>query len=159
MGAQSADPAILKVVACRLHLFNDRENFIQRAWHHDPFDFRGGHVSILPDLSRAILQRRALLRPLLEAIKRKGGTYRWGSPFHLIVRRGDCNFTLRGPADFQAFNFMDLPAMPVPNWLTLYPAFPRRPKQDQNTTRTRRRRASEWGRRRVELTSAPIEEP
>lgn len=85
MESRSSKPSIPWVVVC-LHQFTVRESLIQRAWHHGLYGFRGDQVSLLPDLSRAILQWRALLWPLLDVIK--GCFYRWGFPFHLIVRRG-----------------------------------------------------------------------
>lgn len=67
-------------------------------------------VKILPDLSKATLRQRALLRPLLDLSWQKGFTYRWGYPLSVTFRRETGSFTLQDP-------------VPVPDWLQLLPRF------------------------------------
>lgn len=75
-------------------------------------------MKILPDLSRATLQRRAMLRPLLHNIRKLGGTYRWGYPIALIVRKGSSSFVLQHPADLpELFSFLEIETFAIPNWL------------------------------------------
>lgn len=91
-------------------------------------DFDGATVKILPDLSRATLHRRALLRPVLNMARQLGATYRWGFPLSVTFRREQRSPTLCMPGDLPAFFlFMDLKPIPVPNWLQLLPQLTNRP--------------------------------
>lgn len=42
---------------------------MRAAWLKGPIDFDGAPIAIFPDVSRATLQRRALLKPLLETLR------------------------------------------------------------------------------------------
>lgn len=56
------------------------------------------------------------MQPLLEAIREAKATYRWGCPFHLIVRKQGSEFYLRSPDQLpDLFSFIDKPAISVPN--------------------------------------------
>lgn len=68
LGPKSKDINRPRDVVCRLHYFAHREAILRKAWETGTIDFKGGQVKILPDLSRATLQRRTLLRPLLERV-------------------------------------------------------------------------------------------
>lgn len=95
--------------------------------------FQGAEIKILPDLSRATLQRRAVLRPLLNVIRSKGCTYRWGYPFHLIVRKGAQSFALQHVEDIpQLFEFLETDPIAVSDWLAPVPLPP--PQQRQRRT-------------------------
>lgn len=78
----------------------------------------GAEITVLPDLSRATLQRHAILRPLLGAIKAAGLTYRWGYPFHLVVRKGNTSFAVYDKEDLPSlFEYAGMDPLEVPNWL------------------------------------------
>lgn len=66
LGPKSADPSRPHDVLCRLHRYAQKEIILHNAWNHGDIDFDGTHIQILPDLSRATLQRRAMLKPALE---------------------------------------------------------------------------------------------
>lgn len=66
LGPKSPDPARPRDVLCRIHHYNQKELILRRAWEHGAVEFDGATIKILPDLSRATLLRRAMLRPLLD---------------------------------------------------------------------------------------------
>lgn len=67
------------------------------------------------------LRRRALLRPILELVKR-GCTYPWGYPLAVTFRKDMASFTLHTPAELPAlFSFLDTDPIQVPNWLLFLP--------------------------------------
>lgn len=80
LGPKSPDPDRPWDVLCRLHRYTQKEIILRKAWDHGEVEFDGASIKILPDLSRATLQRRAQLRPVLDLARRKGCTYRWGYP-------------------------------------------------------------------------------
>lgn len=61
---------------CKIHHYPVKDLLSQRAWDHGPYNYKGGSITLLPDLSRATLQRRALLRPLVDQLKQAGIAYR-----------------------------------------------------------------------------------
>lgn len=104
-------------VLCRVHFFTIKEDILRLAWEKGPIDFDGAPIRIFPDISRQTRTMRGLMRPLLEVIREADATYRWGHPFHLIVRRQGAEFYLRTPDQLPAlFQFISRPAIEVPNW-------------------------------------------
>lgn len=94
-------------VLCRLHRYAQKEIILRKAWDHGDIDFDGAHMQILPDLSRATLQRRAMLKPALEIARRHGCTYFWGYPLAVIFCTEQASFMLRMPADLPTlFTFL-----------------------------------------------------
>ena len=78
--------------------------------------YEGSRIQILPDLSRATLQRRAMLRLVLDKIKQAGGTYRWGYPIAVIIKRNTQTFHLQQPRELpEMFKFMEMEAIGGPN--------------------------------------------
>lgn len=95
---------------------------VRKAWDKGSFRFRDSEISVFPNLTRATLQRRAILKPLRDAIHVHGGTYRWGYPFHLLVRKEDVNFALHHPYELPLlFDFLEMDPIQVPNWLAPIP--------------------------------------
>lgn len=130
LGPKSSDPSRPRDVICRLHKYTLRDMISRKAWEHGEVDFDGAFVKILPDLSRATLQRRARLRPLLDLAREKGCTYRWGYPLSVTFRKESASFTLRTPADLpDLFSFLEAAPIQVPNWLQLLPNPGNRPGQ------------------------------
>lgn len=78
LGPRLADPDRPWDVVCRLHHYLQKEAVVRRAWDHGDVALDGAHIKILPDLSRATLRRRAMLRPVLDLAKQKGFTSCWG---------------------------------------------------------------------------------
>ncbi|XP_077319612.1 uncharacterized protein LOC143942237 [Lithobates pipiens] len=117
LGPKPTDPERPRDVLCRVHRYSQKEMILRRAWEHGEVNFDGAVVKVLPDLSRATLQRRALLRLALELSRRRGCTYRWGYPLAVTFRRENGFFTLRTPEDLPAFFlFLGVDPIPVPNW-------------------------------------------
>lgn len=80
-------------------------------------------IKILPDLSRATLQRRARLHLILDLAQEQGSTYRWGYPLTVTFQRASASFTIRTPTDLaDLFAFHDVVPIQVPNWLRLLPS-------------------------------------
>lgn len=87
LGPKSTDPARTRDVICRPYHYVHKEHIVRQAWEAGDLDFNGVSIKVLPDLSRATLQRRAMLRPLLDLARRKNGTYRWGYPLSVTFRK------------------------------------------------------------------------
>lgn len=72
-------------------------------------DWEGAQVKILSDVSRATLQCRALLRPVLDRVRQMGHTYHWGFPISVTIQKGSFSFTLRLQTALQDFfSFLDI---------------------------------------------------
>lgn len=122
LGPRSDDPTRPRDVVCRLHRYTIKENILRRAWEHGDVELEGTRTKILPDLSRATLKRRALLRPLLDLAKQKGLTYRWGYPLSVLFRGATGSFSLQRSDDLPAlFRFMEAEPVQVPDWLQFLP--------------------------------------
>lgn len=92
---------------------------MKAAWLKGPVDFDGAHISIYPDVSRATLMRRAMLKPLLEVLCRVNLPYRWGFPIQLTIREGSEAFTLRRHAELlDLFDFLEMEPIPLQDWLS-----------------------------------------
>lgn len=95
LGPKSTDPARPRDVLCRLHRYAQKETLLRKAWDRGDIEFDGAHIQILLDLSRATLQRRAMLKAVLEVARRQEYTYRWGYPLAVSFRSERASFTLR----------------------------------------------------------------
>lgn len=104
-------------VLCCLHHFQTKENILRKAWEKGAISFRGGKVLVLQDLASKTLRMRRALKPLLECIHQKGGTYRWGFPFHVVIRKGGDFFVLKAPSQVpEACSFLGVQPIQVPDW-------------------------------------------
>lgn len=120
LGPRSTDLERPRDVICRIHQYAQKEMILRAAWEKGNMEFDGACIRIMPDLSRPTLQRRALLRPVLEAARRSGATYRWGFPISVIVKKAQHSFTLRNPTDLPAlFTFLEIEPVEVPDWLQM----------------------------------------
>lgn len=105
-------------VLCCLHSFNLKEEILLQAWPVGVLEFDGVAIHLFPDIVRRTLMMRRALKPLLDSIGEKGLTYKWGHPFHLIVRKGTDTFPLRHPSELpHLFSFAEMNPIAVPNWL------------------------------------------
>lgn len=83
------------------------------AWEMGDIEQDGARVKILPDLSRGTLQRK---------IKSAGGTYRWGYPISLTVKKNSLSYILIHPRDLpDLFSFLAMEAFEILNWLQVIP--------------------------------------
>lgn len=122
LGPRSADPGRPRDVVCRLLRYAQKERIVRRAWEQGKILRSGSQVKILPDLSRATLRRRALLKPILDLARRQGFTYRWGYPLSVTFRKDGVAFTVQTPADLPVlFRFLGTDQVPVPDWLQILP--------------------------------------
>lgn len=122
LGHRSSDPDRPRDVLCRVHRYTQKDLILRKAWEQGEVSFDGAGIKILPDLSRATLLRRAMLKPVLELARRQGCTYRWGYPLAVTFRNNATSFTLRSPLDLPAlFTFLGSDPIEIPNWLTLVP--------------------------------------
>lgn len=76
LGPRSNNPERPRYVVCHLHLYPQKEQILRSAWEASEIEFDGAPIKILLDLSRATLQRRARLRPVLDLIRDRHCTYR-----------------------------------------------------------------------------------
>lgn len=124
LGPRSEDPARPQDVICRLHHYAHKDIIARKAWETQDLELDGAALTILPDISRATLQRRALLKPLLDLARRHNATYRWGFPLSVTFRKDQRSFTLRSPDSLPAlFDFLTAEPIDVPNWLGFIPRF------------------------------------
>lgn len=126
-------------VLCRVHYYHLKEEILRKAWARGPIDFDGANIKIFPDVSRRTLAMRRIVRPLLDKIRECGASYRWGHPFHLIIRKDSRSFPLKSPADLpEAFAFLATDPVAVPDWQdaeNLQPLPPQRPRRATIPTR------------------------
>lgn len=80
LGPRSTDAERSRDVICRLHRYSHKGMILRQAWEAGDIDFERARVPILPDLFRATLQQRVLMRPLPERIRQLGCTYWCGFP-------------------------------------------------------------------------------
>lgn len=128
LGPKPTDPLRPRDVICRVHHYVHKEQILRKAWEAEDPELDGATIKIFPDLSRATLQRRAILKPLLDLARRKGATYRWGYPLSVTFRKDQRSFTLRNPEALPAlFTFLDTDPIDIPNWLGHLPRTQGRP--------------------------------
>lgn len=85
-------------------------------------------LKILPAVLRASLQRRAMMKPLLDLARRSNYKYRWGYPLVVTFRRDQRSFTLRTPESLPAlFQFLEVEPFEVLDWLGPLLRLPHRP--------------------------------
>lgn len=140
-------------VICRIHQYTHKELVLHATYERGDITFDGAVVRIMPDLSKSTLQWRALLKPVLEAVRNAGITYRWGFPISVTFKKAQHSFTLRTPADLPAlFIFMETDPIEVPDWLqSLQRSIPRPGSSGMRRSRSPRPQRS---RRRSRYTSA-----
>lgn len=127
LGPKSTDPNRPRDVICRIHQYTHKEIILRKAWEMRDVEFDGANLQIMPDLSRATLQRRAMLKPVLELAQHAGITYRWGYPISVTFKKRSQFFTLRSPMELPAlFDFLETDPVTVPDWLQLLPRFTQR---------------------------------
>ena len=130
-------------IICCFHYFSHKELISRRAWAVGEIIFEGSRIQILPDLSRATLQRRAMLRPMLDKVKQAGGTYRWGYPIAVIIKKNTQSFHLQQPLELpELFKFMEMEEIEVQNWLQHLPGLSRGTAKFTGLKRTEKRKES-----------------
>lgn len=122
LSPKSTDPNRPRDVICRLHRYTHKKMILMKAWTMRTTDFDSDAIKILPVLSKATLQRRALLWPLLDQLQQLGHFYHWEFPFSLTVHKGTSSFTLHRPAVLpDLFAFLEIPPISVPDWFQPLP--------------------------------------
>lgn len=105
-------------VLCRFHYFTDKDAVMKGAWAKGPFMMDGTQITLLQDLSAKTLAMRRILKPLIEIVRQKGATYRWGYPFCMNIRYNGRRFSLRNPNQLsEVFGFLGVTPIDVPDWL------------------------------------------
>lgn len=127
MGPRAEDQDRPRDVICRLLRYAQKDRIVRGAWERGTVSVDGAPVTILPDLSRATLRRRAMLKPALELARQLGFTYRWGYPLAVTFRKDGSAYTLQSPADLPGlFRFLGAEPIPIPDWLQILPRAPGR---------------------------------
>lgn len=107
-------------VLCRVHFFGVKEDIMRAAWQKGALEYAGQKVQVFPDLSWQTKRRRRLLRPLLDQIRVKGATYRWGHPLSLIIKKDGHTFALMVPEQLpDLFKFLGSEVVEVPDWIDI----------------------------------------
>lgn len=115
LGPRSTDPNRPRDVICRIHQYVHKEVILRKAWEAREVEFDGATIQIMPDLSRATLQRRAMLKPVLELAQHAVITYHWGFPIAVTFWKQSQFFTLRSPAELPAlFDVLEADPVDVP---------------------------------------------
>lgn len=128
LGPRLADVDRPRDVLCCLHRYSHKEQIMSAARLKGTVDFDGAQISVYPDISRATLTRRAMLKPLLERLGRADLSYRWGFPVQLTIRKGNASFALWHHAELpDLFAFLDMEPFPLRNWLGPLPSREPRP--------------------------------
>lgn len=141
-------------VLCCLHNYSVREDVLQASWRKGSIDFDGAQVTLLPDVSRKTFQMRRCLRPLLEHLTERRIPYKWGHPFHLIVRKNGRPLALRHPSEVPSFlEALGLPSVQVPDWLA--PVVPQGAVAPTNNPSTRPQRVRRHRRSQRQRSQAP----
>lgn len=116
-GPRNSSSSRPRDVLCRFHYYVDREAILQAAWSKGPFLLDGAQITLLQDLAGRTLAMRRTMKPMLEVIRQKGATYRWGFPFSLIIRKDGRVFSLKSPEQLpRAFSFLDAQPVDVGDW-------------------------------------------
>lgn len=108
-------------VLCRVHFYRTNEEILRAAWKEGSAGvLEGSDIQIFPDLCWQTKIRRRMLNPLLDYIRIKGATYRWGFPMALVVKREGRSYYLSDPLQLpKCFEFLGSEPIKVPNWLEL----------------------------------------
>lgn len=107
-------------VLVKLHHYDLKEQIMSAAWNKGPWECEGARVILLQDLAGKTLELRRSLRPIPQAVKDKGATYKWGFPFALIVRSKGRTFVLRSPAQLpDFFAYLGVTPFEMPDWYQL----------------------------------------
>lgn len=117
LGPRSVNEDRPRDVICCFHRYSDKEIISRVSWEAGEIKYEGSQIKILPDLSRATLQRRAMLRPLLDKIRKCGGSYRWGYPFSLTIKKNLKSFSLKQSDLPELFKILEVEPVEVPDWL------------------------------------------
>lgn len=105
-------------VLCRVHFYRVKEDIMRAVWQKGALEYAGQEVQVFPDLSWQTKIRRRLLRPLLDQIRAKGATYRWGYPLSLTIKKDGRAFTLSVPEQLpDLFKFLGSEVVEVPDWV------------------------------------------
>lgn len=104
-------------VIVRFYKYEDRDRIWRSLKGRTPLKLEGDKIEVYADLSQETLNRRRLLKPLLEVMKNHGITYNWGFPACLIGRKEGRTATLRFPEDLQEFcRKLEIPNPEIPGW-------------------------------------------
>lgn len=109
---------------CHLHYFSHREAILQKAWEAGTIEFNGVQLKILPDLSSATLQRRALLQLILDRVKDWGGHTGGDFPFQCLLGKVRVHSGYAPDLPY-LFLFLETEPFEVPDWMQLNPRIPR----------------------------------
>ena len=104
-------------VLCRVHFFRIKEAIMRAAWLKGPMEINKDIIQMFPDLSQQTRARRRKLKPLLDLIRMKGGSYSWGYPISLNIKRDGETFHLDDIDQLpELFKFLGSEVIEVPNW-------------------------------------------
>lgn len=107
-------------VLCRVHFYKIKEDIMRAVWQKGVLEFAGQEVQVFPDLCRLTKIRRRLMRPLLDEIRAKGATYRWGYPLALTIKKDEHAFTLSTPEQLpDLFKFLGSEVLEIPDWIDI----------------------------------------
>lgn len=84
-------------------------------------EYEGAQLMLLQDLSRYTMMKRKAVKPLLDILRQKEISYRWGFPFQIKVHRNGHNIFFRDMGDLPNFLInLQLPLVDLPAWSQIY---------------------------------------
>lgn len=102
---------------CSLVDYKLKEDLMRKAREKDRMLHDNPEIELYQDLSPLTLQQRRALRPLLDSLRARGATYRWGFPFSLTATRNGRTAQLQVPEDLLLFcDQMGIPPIALPEW-------------------------------------------
>lgn len=104
-------------IILRFQYYEDRVKIWRRLREITLSELKGKKIQIFADLAPETLNRRRLLKPLLEQMKRTNVKYIWGFPACLIGYNEGRSATLRFPEDLEEFcKKLNLQTIELPGW-------------------------------------------
>ncbi|XP_071987838.1 uncharacterized protein [Engystomops pustulosus] len=104
-------------VICCVHDFGLKERIMSAARKNKNFNFNGDAIQLYQDLSGITLQKRRVLRPLLDILRENGISYRWNFPFALSATKDGITATLTVIEELQEFcGIWNIPTPRLDDW-------------------------------------------
>ncbi|KAG8584414.1 hypothetical protein GDO81_008823 [Engystomops pustulosus] len=126
-------------VVCCVYDFELKERLMFAARKKKNFVFNGDTIQLYQDLSGITLQKRRILRPLLDILHKHDISYRWNFPFALSATKDGITATLSAMEELQEFcDIWNIPTPRLDDWGDLPPQL--RQMQNKNQLQQKRRR-------------------
>ena len=104
-------------VIARFHKYETRAQIWEKMRSRPELKYDGEDIQIFPDLAKETINRKRILRPMVEILKKKDIQYFWNFPAGLGVRRDGRTVLLRYPEETKDFcEAVKIPLIDIPGW-------------------------------------------